>query len=501
MTTTKTLISQELFDDTLIENEELFDLNQEEALMETIDQFQKSKQSVDHLLLSHPKSTEGQRERLERQRVLHELNVIRRFNQEITMEFSESLEWLFQACNNSVKMEALVIQQNGLESLVSITANIVQNESDMEDEMKVRELLKAFQLLTLLMRKATSSQRDVIKPVLSNPILQFEWKCLSQEEEEIPIAIFTLLQISCKNNESNKRAWTCDRKSLGRLVKVLQETSNEEVALTACNFVIILCRFDDFRQSSGPSIASGHDTVLELSRCGMVFVLKDWLERASSRLSPTLWTTLRVLAVHDDIVQSMVAAGLLEASMQAFIGAEDIDLAISLVGLLRNVSANDDIKTTICFHPNVLPCAIETCRMHADQAQLQEHVCGLFAAMALRKPKNATHILQYGGIDVVITAMSKHVKNAAVQRQGALAIRNLASRSADIEREMMLHQGAQHVLEQAGLTHASCVDEAYAALRDLGCKATKTTIHEDGTTSLGPQMFGDVQSNFRAVYD
>merc|ERR1712079_132060 len=121
--------------------------------------------------------------------------------------------------------------------------------------------------------------------------------------------------------------------------------------------------------------------------------------------------------------------------------------------------------------------------------------------MALRKPKNASNILRYGGTEVVVIAMTKHASNAVIQRQGALAIRNLASRASEIERETILDQGVKCVLERAGHTHVNCVDEAYAALRDLGCEATKTTIYADGTVSSGPQMFGEVQSNFRAVYD
>jgi len=290
-----------------------------------------------------------------------------------------------------------------------------------------------------------------------------------------------------------------------------------DVLLEACRLITILCRFDDFREkTSGPAVvSSSNDTVLELSRCGLIQVLKEWLLEAdiaknskeetcsSSLLLPAIWTTIRVLAVHDRTVQSIVACGILESALETFTTTtpeDNVELLASLVGLFRNLSANDEIKTTLCFS-DVLSSLLKYCRNYIEHTQLQEHSCGFFAAMALRKPKNATRILQYGGVEVIVTAMTQHPTITLIQRQGCLALRNIASRISSERRQIMLDQDAKRVLVQAGVCSAGCIDEAYAALRDLGCEPTKTTVHADGTVSSRPQMFGEIKPNFRPVYD
>jgi len=135
-----------------------------------------------------------------------------------------------------------------------------------------------------------------------------------------------------------------------------------------------------------------------------------------------------------------------------------------------------------------------------EAGTLQEHGCGTLAAMALRKPRNAIVIIQEMGPGLILSAMQHHSTNIVLQRQGCLAIRNLISRVEQLVKDHLLDMGAEEVLRKAG-QYQACVDEAYAALRDLGCSVGRTTIHSDGTVSTRPQMFGEVKANFRPVYD
>jgi hypothetical protein len=49
--------------------------------------------------------------------------------------------------------------------------------------------------------------------------------------------------------------------------------------------------------------------------------------------------------------------------------------------------------------------------------------------------------------------------------------------------------------------HQDSIDEAYAALRDLGLAAVMYKIDETTGKAQGTQVFGTVKSNFRPVYD
>ena len=93
--------------------------------------------------------------------------------------------------------------------------------------------------------------------------------------------------------------------------------------------------------------------------------------------------------------------------------------------------------------------------------------------------------------------------NVRVQRQGALALRNLASRTSTEIHQALLDAGAEQVLRKAGQQHAACVDETYAALRDLKCDAKIIKIDPTTGKTIGgqSQAFGETKANFRPVLE
>jgi DNA-directed RNA polymerase subunit N (RpoN/RPB10) len=75
-----------------------------------------------------------------------------------------------------------------------------------------------------------------------------------------------------------------------------------------------------------------------------------------------------------------------------------------------------------------------------------------------------------------------------MKRQGALALRKLASWSPELK-EVLLDAGAEEVLRETG-THRGCLDEAYAALRDLGlqykcCRSSRMETRWNVRACLG----------------
>jgi hypothetical protein len=153
---------------------------------------------------------------------------------------------------------------------------------------------------------------------------------------------------------------------------------------------------------------------------------------------------------------------------------------------------------------------------------IQEHCCGALAAMALRKPANALRIIEQGGPKQILTAMRQHPQHILVQRQGALAIRNIVSRllrkeSSDVTsdeslssvgtndinvREVFLDLGAEKVLREITASHQGSVDEAYAALRDLGFSVSMLTYDAENNVMVNRTvMFGEIKPQFRQTYE
>ena len=283
------------------------------------------------------------------------------------------------------------------------------------------------------------------------------------------------------------------------------------------------------------------------------------------RLAAAVLTALRVLAVNDEIIQTMVALGMLpivtralqlgehKTTMSDSNNARKQRLAAASLGLLRNLCGNDEIKTNLCLGSSistissdssssanttssVLPHVLAVMQAYPDTTTIQEHACGAFAAMALRRPANARAILDADGPRLVLLAMKRHTENVNVQRQGALAVRNIVSRllrdlpedspsaagndninggndeRASI-RDAFLELGAEDILRNTAGRHQGSVDEAYAALRDLGCTVSLVKFNAEDlqSSSSGGQhrsavnrtmMFGEKHNtNFRPVYD
>eukprot|EP00968_Pinguiococcus_pyrenoidosus_P023384 scaffold3747_cov240-Pinguiococcus_pyrenoidosus.AAC.1 len=138
---------------------------------------------------------------------------------------------------------------------------------------------------------------------------------------------------------------------------------------------------------------------------------------------------------------------------------------------------------------------------HLGDALVQEHGLGTFAAGCLRRPDHSEALVHAGGVPSMLNAMRRHPDAVNLQRQGCLALRNMAARGSPLLREQILDEGAEEVLRHAGRFQAS-VDEAYAALRDLGLDVGIVTV-DAGTGNVVEDglVFGAKKANFNPVHD
>mmetsp|Transcript_18727 Transcript_18727/g.37757 ORF Transcript_18727/g.37757 Transcript_18727/m.37757 type:complete len:647 (-) Transcript_18727:35-1975(-) len=442
--------------------------------------------------------------------------------------------------------------------------------------------------------------------------------------------------IPSTTNSSNKTAIDNTQPGTVANVKVLTEI---------CQLISSLCRYDDFRdpsfsQQPNPmagsvgNVSSAHDHAMEFYRAGVLpplmkiakGVLVSIRDNGSAgdncsdidvgneqtnnvkstlmlstvpgvskngeteeRLAASCFTALRVLAINDEIVQTMVALGVLPTVTGALELSLSLDepptkgnidenakkytkqeinithcvkfngrkqrLAAATLGLVRNLCGNDEIKRNLCLGSgsnsvdspasvaafSALPYIFQAMKVYSETAIIQEHACGTLAAMALRRPANARAIIDGDGARLILTAMKRHEANVNVQRQGALAVRNIVSRllmgvhdsgnnsnltvatdstafGSEVTsiRESFLEWGAEDVLRNIAGRNQGSVDEAYAALRDLRCpvslvKFDAQDLRPQGSSrfksnvSMGAartMMFGEQHnSNFRPVFE
>ena len=579
------LISQELFDETLLESQELFEYdNDDQAVEETISELQSQNKDarLDHLSLTHPDSEQGKRDRENQRNFVQALE-----SEDLSLAMAILINANAATKNNlATVMFASLVLQHGYFQLRS---KLMQRLDEPEDsgagsedyELAVDELVQF--LLAILSDGTTATSLAQQHPLmrelklqLGRTLLQERWFPLFEKYPLLRLPLISLAKDCCNGCEANKKTLVQagiqyqatiplegieiepahDNEPVGTttvptsgsgiglwmecLPKDLNSNSKELMAKELCRLISVLGKFQvsvepapTSSEQHVPVVSSAHANVKEFYKCGAVPRLFQ-LAQQSLETHPTMserkrkdreallcqvLSALRVMAIDNEIVQNMVTVGVLDTLNTSGSADEapssggdapgttnDRTLlvhqpttAAATLGLLRNLCANDDIKSTLCRQS--LASILQAMELHATNPVVQEHGCGILAAMSLRNPHNATAICHAtNGAESLVKAMKAFPNKVPLQRQACLALRNIASRSTPEEKRMILDAGAEFVLRAIAGRHQESIDEAYAALRDLGCAAVKYTVDETGKAQ-GTQLFGTVQSSFRPVYD
>ena len=158
-------------------------------------------------------------------------------------------------------------------------------------------------------------------------------------------SLFSLIKLTARGAENNK-AYFVKSGGCKALVKAMKMHKEDPVVLgEACFVVTSLCKFDDFRKE----VSGVHDNAKELHNLGIIPALLDITNLAlgskNLRLAVAAMSAVRVLAINDEIVQALVASGLLDkakVALETYI--HDAHLVGACIGVFRNVSGNDEIK-------------------------------------------------------------------------------------------------------------------------------------------------------------
>jgi hypothetical protein len=370
-------------------------------------------------------------------------------------------------------------------------------------------------------------------------LLREQWFPLYDKNTTLRIPLLQWARVCCNACEDNKKVFVqaavnysysddeTKRNGLDLLLASLPKTIGDDENTTTftkelCKLIAILGKFQaeppppssNGQKPQEPLVSSAHANVKELHRCGAVPRLHSLAQQQHQKCTSdsdggpqqqellcAILSALRVMAIDNDIVQNMVAVGILDTVNASLLVHNDISapLAAATLGLIRNLCANDEIKSSICKQS--LSAILHAMESHSLHALVQEHGCGILAAMALRQPHNAVHILEANGAYHIVQAMQSFPNKVPLQRQGCLAMRNMAVRLDDSQKQVLLDAGAEFVLRTIAAKHQDSIDEAYAALRDLGLAAVMYKIDETTGKAQGTQVFGTVKSNFRPVYD
>lgn len=531
-------ISQDYFDELCVENYEVFDMgSNEEAVAETLTQLKSRQANTAHLSLTYPND----------QSALKIRSQIRDFNTALRTlegssddchEIQSALDAIGSALREKSPREAAATHDCSLfhhlflvERGFAIYFSMLSRQDNFWNEAievilsTVRDLVPAGRSTKFLisLQAYIPLAMPALMSLCEQELLEGD---INMERISLSLSVIHASIIRC---EANKKLWMKTQTGTSNFARLMldtlklatlsnDESSATEVGCTVCRILTALCTFDDFHinvNAVTPVVQSGHAHVQMLAEEEAVNAVHDFLLQVQGNTSQAAAAVaaLRSMGIQDDIVQGMekigvmmTASRLLGQALQSKEKTSQEPLVTAIVGLFRNVAANDDIKTTLCTgkHQSVVEDVVLAMQIYSAVASLQEHACGLTAAMALRKPKNAAALVGAGVHLQVVAAMEQHPGSVTLQRQAALALRNLVARSPEL-RAPIMESAAEEALRTVAAVHLGCQDEVYAALRDLGLSVTSVHVQhsDDGITSVqdSRQMFGEHNPNFRPVYD
>eukprot|EP00611_Tribonema_gayanum_P030890 TRINITY_DN8729_c0_g1_i1.p1 TRINITY_DN8729_c0_g1~~TRINITY_DN8729_c0_g1_i1.p1 ORF type:complete len:609 (-),score=179.70 TRINITY_DN8729_c0_g1_i1:450-2228(-) len=224
----------------------------------------------------------------------------------------------------------------------------------------------------------------------------------------------------------------------------------------------------------------------------------------SVRIVTAVLLALRQLVANDEAVRALADANdgaglaLVLDALDQLSGLHNASACRATLGVVRNVCGNDKHKSALA-HNRGLPLLLKAMELHKDSAPIQEHGTAALAQMCLRAPSNSERAIRdHSAAVLVAAAMRRHANCVPLQRQCCLFIRNVAARCPEL-RPVLLDEGFEDLLKTAG-KHQGAVDEAYAALRDLGCQAQLVTFSADGATRVGIEAFGETKPQFNPTH-
>jgi hypothetical protein len=534
------MISQDYFDEVCVENVELFDLSQDDAVREALVQLG-GEDACAHLVQSFPSPSCPERQKRKDfvkmlTRLTANVNTPRSSGDDDTATESmmQDLEQIRRCfVDDDVAVYSPLLEANdGWNTLV-----VCFSADGSADDLKY----EALRIITSLMDKppSLSMLQQFQKATTQRQGFIVSWKMFWESQssrsnshiDEIATntraELLSLVYWCCKGNQLAKQIWmqeTTEPKLSNLLIQtLLGDTSKVCLVNAACKVMALLCTFDD-AACNDPSVATAHSHVQSLHAAGAVDGLQKVLKTHPQ--SVAVLQAIKCLAIQNDIVQMVVSRGILQTVVTVFQTNLDsveksdeseqeqasdkmnsLALQTACLGLFRNLCANDDLKYTLCVgNMSIIDPLLKSMIRGQELPALQEQAIGAMAAMALRQPQNASFLLNKQAHHQIIKSMQRFPERVSLQRQGCLAIRNLASRSSVEEKEQLLAI-TRETLETVAAKHLQCQDEVYAALRDMGVtnQSQLFVVQDAETGAIRMQeraTFGQgLNSNFRAEYD
>ncbi|EEY62973.1 uncharacterized protein PITG_14593 [Phytophthora infestans T30-4] len=429
-------ISQETFDECVAENVEDFDMSLKEAVADAVQQFES--QGVDLSNIIKSGASLGQESLPVRlKRLISELQKLLKFESEQAHILSLVAE-LQSVCEDVPEARVVAGRNDAVDTLLAL-----------QDSNSAAVAASCSNLLVLLCADNVDNQDFVGAAGMQRLV-----KLLKRhgEDTETVVRVLALVKAACVKHESNKAHFT---KSDGveALCRHLESAKDNEVLSKQLALCLRVLTINDDPRAT---FSQAQDTIKALVERGVIPYSLEIL-------------LLKQLAVTEDNCQQIADLDGLTVVQNVMLTYEhSAPVANRCITVFRNVAAADELKRAILQSGGVERTLLVMQR-HESDASIQQNACATLAAIALRSPENSRVLVELGAIRQIARAMQAHRRDVAVLRQASLAVRNIVARSVELRSRFLHDEPEIEPLLREAQQYRGCGDEAYAALRDLGC--------------------------------
>uniref|UniRef100_A0AAR2LNZ9 Armadillo repeat containing 6 n=1 Tax=Pygocentrus nattereri TaxID=42514 RepID=A0AAR2LNZ9_PYGNA len=456
----KRRITQETFDAVVRENIDEFEMDENEALREAIEQFESQGVDLSNIVKAVPKASSEETTEDQTHEVLQALDSLRSTLESSSTSMLEGLKLFTEQCSLGFAQRYLAAQKEAYPTILSCC------QSAGEDKETLSAALAALYSLT-------DGQPDLLDGVGQ----EFLIATLRTHQGDPALTCLAIRAVRhcCLKHEQNRQ----DLVKAGVLAlltgTITRYVERSEVVKEACVALRVMTFDDDVRVPFGH--AHEHAKMIVLEHNGLkVIVEAAKAHPENMSVLSELCATLSRLAVRNEFCQDIVDLGGLKFMMTLLADSLDCQVTtLNIVNVLKNVlsalraiAGNDDVKDAV-VNAGGTELIVMAINRHMGNAQVCEQGCAALCVLALRKPSNCKVIMESGGALAALQAMKAHPAEVNVQKQSCMLLRNLVARTRDFS-QPILEMGAEALIGQALASHRDCGDVGRAALRDLGCQ-------------------------------
>lgn len=470
-------ISQQTFDECVRENVDEFEMSAEEAVADAVQQFESQGVDLSNVVKRAPG---GEGDEAQASDPLAQLQATIERLRELSASgavdlsgdgVSEALSALVGLFESVPETKIVAGRHNAVEILLTLFEQLVTDGGENEAQIAASNAL-------VLVLASSSDNQDFVAEDGMRRLAQLLAQPQSQWQHHQHT--LTVVKAACSKHEANKTLFV-KASGLQTVCGELLPAARADDALS--KQVASVLRVLTINDDPKATFSQAQETIKQLVTSDIITYIIEALDRYRGKpdlLSGWL-VVLKQLAVTEENCRKIHELEGLRVVQELMVAHEENLVVVKrCITVYRNVAAADELKEFILRSGGVERVLVSM-RVHEADASLQQHACATIAAISLRSPENSVKIVDLGAPRHIAHAMTLHRKNIPLLRQASLAIRNIVARAVDLRARVLEEREIEPLLREAQ-QYRGCGDEAYAALRDLGCNIQLSSF---GASAVG----------------